>query len=126
MSRPTLLFVRLHFLFPLDEGGKIRTAGVLRALKGGEFEIVLASSAPPDAQAYAAELASVCDRFVSWSEPPLRRLRRLIALAGALPVSVAADRSSAGAKAVARELTQRPDLVVIDFPHSAVPGPGSH
>ncbi len=43
MSRPRLLFISPRFLFPLDEGGKIRTVGILRAMKGGEFEITLAS-----------------------------------------------------------------------------------
>lgn len=124
MKRPRLLFVRLHFPFPLDEGGKIRTVGILRAMKGCSFEIVLASAAPPNLHAYSADIASVCDRFVSWPEPSLHGLRRVLALAGPLPVSVAGDRSSSGIAAIRQELAARPDLVVVDFPHSAVLVPG--
>ena len=120
MTRPRLLFISLRFLFPLDEGGKIRTTGVLRAMKGGAFDIVLASPAPTDPAAYATEIASVCDRFVGWPDSSARRLRRLLGLAGPLPVSVAGDYSPAGAAALRHEIAARPDLVVIDFPHAAV------
>ena len=123
MTRRRLLFVSPRFLFPLDQGGKIRTTGILRALRGGAFEIVLAAPVPPDWQAHAAAIATVCDRFVAWPEPRPSRLRRIRALAGALPVSVAGDRSVSGAAAVARELALRPDLLVVDFPHAAVLAP---
>ncbi len=119
--RPTLLFVSPRFLFPIDQGGKIRTCGILRGLQGGRFEIVLAAPAPPGAvAAHAAGIASVCDRFVGWPEPRGGRLRRLAALAGRLPVSVASDVSAAGRAIVAAALAARPDLVVVDFPHAAV------
>ena len=81
MSRQRLLFVSPRFLFPLDQGGKIRTTGILRALRGGAFEIVLASPAPPDWRGHAAAIAAVCDRFVSWPEPRPGRLGRVLALA---------------------------------------------
>ena len=48
MARPRLLFVSPRFLFPMNEGGKIRSANILRRLKGGRFEVVLASPAPAD------------------------------------------------------------------------------
>lgn len=120
MSRPRLLFVSPRFLFPLDQGGKIRTVGILRAMKGAAFEIVLASPAPADWRAHAAALESVCDRFVCWPEPRPGRLGRALALAGTLPVAVASDRSGAGAAVVAAELARAPDLVVVDFPHAGV------
>ena len=42
MSRLRLLFVSPRFLFPLNEGGKIRTVGMLRAMKkDGPFDITL-------------------------------------------------------------------------------------
>jgi polysaccharide biosynthesis protein PslH len=120
VTSPRLLFVSPRFLFPLDQGGKIRTTGVLRAMKGGSFEIVLVSPAPPDAGRYAADLASVCDRFAGWPEPRSGAIARTLALAGSLPVSVAGDRSSLGAAIVANELAARPDVVVVDFPHASV------
>jgi glycosyltransferase involved in cell wall biosynthesis len=118
--RPSLLFVSPRFLLPIDQGGKIRTCGILRGLKGGRFEIVLAAPAPAGADAYAAEIATLCDRFVAWPEPRGGRLRKLAALAGRLPVSVAGDVSASGRAVVAAALATRPDLVVVDFPHAAV------
>ncbi len=118
--RRQLLFVSPRFLFPVDQGGKVRTTGILRAMLGGAFEIVLASPAPPDWQAHTAAIGAVCDHFVSWPEPHRRQLGRLLALAGAQPVSVASDQSAAGITVVARALALRPDVVVVDFPHAAV------
>lgn len=120
MNRPRLLFISPRFLFPLDEGGKIRTTGILRAMRGGRFEIVLASPAPPDWQVHTAAIDMICDRSVFWPRPRPGRFERGLALAGALPVSVASDRSAAGINAVAAELALRPDVVVVDYPHAAV------
>ena len=47
-----------------------------------------------------------------------------MALAGRLPVAVAADVSPAGQAVVARALAGRPDAVLVDFPHAAVLAPG--
>ncbi len=120
MTRPRLLFISPRFLFPLDQGGKIRTTGILRAMRGGAFEIVLASPAPPGWQAHRQAIDSVCDRFVSWPEPRPGRLGRVLAVAGSQPVSVASDRSAAGSAVVAAELALNPDLLVVDFPHADV------
>ena len=117
-----LLVVSPRFLFPLDQGGRIRTANTLRHMKGGAFRITLASPAPPDAGRFAAETAGVCDRFVSWPEPRMSRMRKLLALAGALPVSAATDVSLAG-RAVVAEAAAEADVVLIDFPHAAVLAP---
>jgi len=124
-GRRRLLFVSPRFLFPLDEGGKIRTCGILRAMKGGAFEITLASPAPPDADAYVADIAGVCDRSVSWPRPRFGRLAKAAALAGELPVSAASDRSVAGMHVVAAELARTPDVVVVDFPQAAVLAPAA-
>ncbi|MEO0973936.1 MAG: hypothetical protein AAFX85_12660, partial [Pseudomonadota bacterium] len=101
-GKPTLLFVSPRFLFPVDSGGKIRTTQILRGMKGGAFDITLASVAPENAQTrFADELASVCDRFLAWPEPvrgPLFQFTRLRYLADSLPVAVATDRSAVGAK----------------------------
>ena len=118
--KPRLLFVSPRFLFPLDQGGRIRTANTLRHMKGGAFDITLASPAPPGAERFAEQVAAVCDRFVWWPQPSMSRLRRAMMLAGPLPVTVAADASTTGRKVVAKTLAKQPDLVLVDFPHAAV------
>ena len=118
-TRPRLLFVSPRFLFPLDEGGKIRTSNILRQMKGGAFEITLASPAPaPDA--HASEIAGIADRFLSWPMPAPSPLAKALAAPGRLPISVATDRAPAGRAVVARALAERPEVVVGDFPHAGV------
>jgi len=119
-DRPRLLFVSPRFLFPADEGGKIRTSNILRQMKGGAFHITLATPVPADTAAFAAELAAVCDDLVTWPQNEASPWRRVLALASTLPVSVAMDRSAAGRDAVRRALVAKPDVVVTDFPHAAV------
>ncbi len=115
-----LLVLSPRFLFPLDQGGRIRTANTLRHLKGGAFHLTLLSPAPADADHWAAETAQVCDRFVSWPEPAMSRVGRVAALPGKLPVAVATDVSPAGKQAVAAALAERPDAILVDFPHAGV------
>jgi polysaccharide biosynthesis protein PslH len=128
-TKPQLLFVSTRFLFPVDSGGKIRTTQILRGLKGGAFDITLASPAPAAATTqFGAEIAGVCDRFVSWPEQQRGltfALQRIGLLASSLPVPVATDRSAAGLAAVSALLAEHPDLVVIDFPHAAVLAPNA-
>ena len=125
--RPRLLFVSSRYLFPADSGGKIRTVSVLRGMKGGNFEVTLASPSPADGQAQeSSALRDICDRFVSW--PAAGRggffhWARLRYLASALPVAVATDASRMGRRAIAREFEQGVDIVVVDFPHAAVLAP---
>ncbi len=104
----------------MDQGGKIRTGNILRGMKGGAFEVTLVSPAPADAGRFSAEIAASCDRFVSWPEAARSRLRRLMALGSRLPVAAATDRSGAGSAVVRDALSQRPDVVVVDFPHADV------
>jgi glycosyltransferase involved in cell wall biosynthesis len=119
-----MLFVSPRFLFPADCGGKIRTRDILRGMKGGRFEITLASPAPPEAQRrFAGELARACDRFVSWPEPRpglLRELKRWLALWSRHPVAVASDGSATGRAVLAAELATGYDVVVADFPHAMI------
>ena len=122
-GRPTLLFISPRFLFPTDEGGKIRTSNILRQMKNGAFHIILASPAPPDAEAYEADLATICDQFHGWPATPASTLRRLAALLDPRPVSVATDDTPQGQAAVANLLKATPDLLLIDFPHAAVLAP---
>jgi len=118
--RPRLLFVSPRFLFPMDEGGKIRSGNILRALKGGVFHVTLASPGPPDLTPHAAEIDAACERFISWIAPPRTQRRRLLALGSHLPVAVATDQSEHGRAVVANALAARPDVVVADFPHADV------
>lgn len=119
-DRPRLLFVSPRFLFPMDQGGKIRTGNILRGMHGGAFDVILASPAPTGVARHQTELSAACDRFVSWPEQAPSRLRRALALASRLPVAVATDRSAAGARCIAGLLAERPDVVVVDFPHADV------
>lgn len=125
--RKSLLFVSPRFLFPADSGGKIRTGQILRGMKGGRYEITLASPVPEGGtEHFAAEIAAVCDRFAGWPEArrgrafPVTRLRHLVSR---LPVPVATDRSLAGREVVKAALDRRPDVVVFDFPHATVLAP---
>jgi len=120
VTKPRLLFISPRFLFPFDQGGKIRTANILKQMKGGAFELILASPAPADAARHQAEIDSICDRFVSWPEPRMGLPGKVLALAGPLPVPVATDRSAEGSRAVAEQLAARPEIVLVDFPHAAV------
>ncbi|MDR3437876.1 glycosyltransferase [Telmatospirillum sp.] len=123
-GRPRLLFVSPQFLFPTDAGGKIRTTNILRGMKGGEFEITLVSPATQaQLTTFAAELAGVCDHFVSWPLHPRGRLffvQRLLSLVSDLPASVSADRSRDGTRVIEGLLAQQPDVVVVDFVHATV------
>jgi glycosyltransferase involved in cell wall biosynthesis len=126
--RRSLLFVSPRFLFPADSGGKIRTAQILRGMKGGRYEITLASPVPAGGlERFSGELGDLCDRFVGWPEPrrgPAFHVLRLVHLASRLPIPVATDRSAAGRRVVAGELARRPDVAVFDFPHAAMLAPG--
>ena len=119
-GRPRLLFVSPRFLFPMDQGGKIRTGNILRGMHGGAFEVTLASPAPADVARFKGDLDAACDHFVSWPERAPSRIGRVLSLASAVPVAVASDRSSAGSACVSRALAAKPDVVVVDFPHAGV------
>ncbi|MBK5930563.1 glycosyltransferase [Halochromatium salexigens] len=125
-QRPRLLFVSPRFLFPADQGGKIRTTQILRGMKGGHFEILLASPVAGDeAQRYRAELDAICDRLIAWpatSRSPLHALTRLRHLPASQPVSVISDASPAGASVV-RDALGQADLVVFDFLHAMILAP---
>ena len=123
--KPNLLFVSPRFLFPADEGGKIRTSNILRQMKGGPFHITLASPAPPDTSPFHADLEAISDSFLPWPATPSSRARRIAALLDRRPLSVATDDSPAGRAVVAQALAQHPAVAVIDFPHAAVLTPGA-
>src|SRR5262245_2879559 len=125
--RRRLLFVTSRYLFPTDSGGKIRTVNILRGLKGGAFEISLASPMPAGRRpGDPEETGSVCDRVVGWEDArrgALFQWTRMRHLISNLPVAVATDFSEPGRRAIARELERGTDVVVVDFPHAAVLAP---
>lgn len=125
--RQRLLFVCSRYLFPIDSGGKIRTVNILRGLKGGAFEIILASPLPVGAQeAQPKETLDICDRFLGWPDAGRNvffqwsRMRHLLS---SLPVAVATDDSVSGRHTIAQALGEAPDIIVVDFPHAAVLAP---
>jgi glycosyltransferase involved in cell wall biosynthesis len=115
-----LLFVSPRFLFPMDQGGKIRTANILRNMKGGPFDITLVSPAPADHARFQADIDGVCDRFMYWPESPISQMKRVLSLLGPHPVAVASDISERGRTVVQTALAARPDVAVVDFPHADV------
>jgi polysaccharide biosynthesis protein PslH len=125
-ARPRVLFLSVRFLFPLDTGGKIRTAKLLEQL-AGRWDITLVS--PYDVrtdEGHEAALARVAQRFVG--VPPKTRSRGAQRMHGAwrrlrsaLPMAVLNVASPGLQAAVARELAENAyDLVVCDFLHNAV------
>lgn len=121
-----LLFISPRFLFPADSGGKIRTSQILRGMKGGAFEITLASPAPDDISKYQGDIDSVCDHFQGWQEKKhkhLFQLTRMRHIFSAIPIPVITDASVAGKHLVNKELAKKPDVVVFDFPHSTIHAP---
>ncbi|MBF0604429.1 MAG: glycosyltransferase [Nitrospirae bacterium] len=93
---PKILFATPRFLFPLDTGGQIRSAKILRAAHGTLLDVTLISPATPqELHTYGQELKGVCDRFIPyaprWKNPLSRWLGRVFSLMGPWPVSVATD-----------------------------------
>jgi polysaccharide biosynthesis protein PslH len=126
VTRPRLLFVSPRFLFPIDSGGKIRTTQILRGMKNGAFEIVLASPVPHDHARYGAALASVCDHCVGWPEVvrgPMFNLARLRHVFSSLPIPVATELSADASGAINAELAKQPDVALFDFVHAAAWAP---
>lgn len=122
--KPRLLFVSPRHLIPADSGGKIRTRDVLMGLKGGRFEVTLvAPCIASRAQTDRAQIERLCDRFVHWQDAErgaLFNLMRLRHVLSALPIPVATDRSAAAVRCIRAELAKKPDVVVVDFPHTGV------
>lgn len=93
-------------------------------LKGGRFEVTLV--APCDsarAQSDRAQIDKLCDRFVHWPEAErgaLFSIMRLRHVLSSLPIPVATDRNAAATRCIREELAKKPDVVVVDFPHTGV------
>lgn len=121
-DRPELLFVVPWFLFPTISGGRIRTADVLRGMKGGRFRVTLLQPEPEGGvEAHREELERACDRAIFWKDDCKKSaLRRVVALSSSLPLSVATDRSPNASAAIRAALDEKPDVAVIDFVHTAI------
>jgi glycosyltransferase involved in cell wall biosynthesis len=122
--RPRLLFLSPRYLLPADTGAKIRTTDILRGLKGGRFEVILVGPGPGPADLDdPLAIAELCDRFVSWPAPArgaVYQARRVTQLLSPLPIAVACERSVQGRRVITDALNQSPDVVLVDFPHTAV------
>lgn len=131
-SRPRLLFISTMFLHPVDTGARIRTTQILRSLRGGIFETTLVSPATGRQLArWRSAVEGLADHYVPWLVPErgaMFGISRMRHLASALPIPVVTDYSPAGAAVVGKQLEDKPDVVVVDFPHAMVllpPGPVS-
>jgi len=127
-EKPTLVFVSTRFLFPADSGGKIRTTQILRGLKGGAFNIRLLMPCDDELRArYASDIDQVCDTLSGWppsgTDSPLLFFRKLAWLTDDVPVPVASDRNADAKRCIEESLRSGADVVVFDFPHSAVLAP---
>ncbi|MEM8712107.1 MAG: glycosyltransferase [Planctomycetota bacterium] len=120
-ERPRLLFIAPWFLFPTISGGRIRTADILRGMLGGRFHVTLLQPEPPEGPGpHREELDRAADVSLFWSDDANRStLRRLAAVASPLPISVATDDSRNAREAIRAALAEKPDVVVVDFVHTA-------
>ncbi|QDV04898.1 Glycosyl transferases group 1 [Planctomycetes bacterium Poly30] len=121
-DRPRLLFIAPWFLFPTISGGRIRTADILRGMLGGRFHVTLLQPEPPEGtEVHRDELVRAADEAIFWKDDSKRSsLRRLAAVASSLPISVATDDSPNARAAIRKALEQKPDVVVVDFVHTAM------
>lgn len=126
-DRPRLLFIAPWFLFPTISGGRIRTADILRGMLGGKFHITLLQPEPPEGiEVHREELVRAADEVIFWKDDAKRTgLRRIAAVASSLPISVATDDSPNARAAIQAALDAKPDVVVVDFVHTAMLCPES-
>ena len=126
-ARPRLLFVSPQFLFPMDAGGKIRSANILKHLKGGAFETHLIMPAADEAAAaWKAEIDSLADQVTMWRAPARNtawKARRAAGFLSAIPISAFADADQRAKSAVRTALSAGPDLVVFDYAQSLAMAP---
>lgn len=132
-GRPRVLFFSSRFLFPLDTGGRIRTAKLLEALRA-HWDVTLLGGFDAAADApHRAEIESLVSRFVPVDVPGQPQLsglalqrRRLRRLGTASPLSVQYVTSPELRSALAAALASGAyELFVCDFlqPAANVPWP---
>jgi sugar transferase (PEP-CTERM/EpsH1 system associated) len=126
-NRPRVLFLSTRFPFPLDTGGKIRTANILRQLHK-RFRLTVVSYVEADKDlAYLPQIEAACERFVQvpWTEPRKYTLayywKILKRSFSRQPVTVLNDATTALRETLRRELEEVDyDLVLCDFVQAAL------
>jgi glycosyltransferase involved in cell wall biosynthesis len=121
-GRLKVLFVAKRFPFPLDTGGKIRTAKLLEKL-GQKVDITLISNVEHAKDSpFVPRVQRFCTEFheVPWTEVSKYTLRFYLNVLrwtlSRYPVSVATDYSASFAQRVGTVLRDtRPDLIVCDY-----------
>jgi glycosyltransferase involved in cell wall biosynthesis len=125
--KPTLLFISPQFLFPLDAGGKIRSANILKQMKGGAFETRLLMPATSGEEArWRTDVAALADEVALWrpsARNALWRARRAVGFLSPIPISAQADADAPARRAVGAALARAPDLVVFDYVQSLAMAP---
>lgn len=126
-TKPALLFVSPQFLFPMDAGGKIRSANILKNLKGGAFRTkLLMPATSEEAARWTAEISTLADAVTIYRPSPrnlIWKARRAAGFFGAIPISAHADADAAARRATAQALGDKPDLVVFDYVQSLATAP---
>lgn len=119
-----LLVYSLHCPFPANNGAKMRTAALLRALAAEGHQVALVAFASRREPWDAAPLGALCvsHRLVPWNPPPLTGRAGLAGRARALlsPQPYAARRYTSGAMQALLSRTlesQRCDAVICDLPY---------
>lgn len=125
--KPTLLFISPQFLFPMDAGGKIRSANILKRLKGGAFSTRLLTPVTADEEGrWRSELDTLADEAIFWRPSPRNvswAMRRAMGFFTQAPISAFCDANERAKSAVAAALGDKPDLVVFDYVQSLAMAP---
>lgn len=126
-KRPALLFISPQFLFPMDAGGKIRSANILKHLKGGAFRTrLLMPAADDERERWKREIETLADDIRLYPPAPrnfLWKIRRAAGFFSATPISAISDADPGAKRAVAAALAEEPDLVVFDYAQSLAAAP---
>lgn len=113
----------------MDAGGKIRSANILKNLKGGAFTTrLLMPATAREAALYATQITSLADDVTLWRAAPhdfLWRLRRAAGLFSRTPISALSDADARAKEAVAAGLAHNPDIAVFDYAQTLAMTPAS-
>lgn len=128
-GKPSLLFVSPQFLFPLDAGGKIRSASILKHMKGGAFSTrLLMPATAAERGAWREEIAALADEielFQSSARDFAWKARRALGFFTNIPVSAFSDADAAFKNAIERALRRAADIVVFDYAQTLAAAPKS-
>ncbi|MEZ5916350.1 MAG: glycosyltransferase [Parvularculaceae bacterium] len=109
----------------MDAGGKIRTANLLKNMKGGAFRLLLALPAETGALArHEGVIAALADEIFPLPVMDVSKFAQAICVAGPTPVSALAMARAASRRAVAATIAAAsPDIVVFDYAQSYASAP---